>query len=175
MKVSGDRTLWLTLSVFAAAYAFQSLSGLSVGFSEHGPSWGRAVYPFFHGAWWHALGNAVSVALFAVSLRRRHGVGGAFLWASAFLASWLATFGSEEAVPTVGASGILYAMVGMYSTFAMSGGWALTLLVLAAVNVLQYFLMRVNAPLHAFAFVYGFAAGLAFHAYRRYLEARGKI
>lgn len=87
-----------------------------VGIYPGAPFVHRLFYPFFHANWWHCLVNCwclLSIAfLYEVNLPM---VIGAFIVAASFPYNALSFLYATPVVPTIGMSGVCYALLGRYS------------------------------------------------------------
>lgn len=114
----------------------------------------RISYIFAHATALHLFLNMISFyLLFRMvnrSIQNTH-----LLLSGAIVGAILATFGSETQYPTIGASGVVMFLYGCFVVFYPSRQVFINLAVLAAVNVLTYFIGHTNSILHLLAFIYG--------------------
>lgn len=121
----------------------------------------RVSYLFAHATMLHLSLNMLSFYLLFKMVKRSipntH-----LLLSGAIVVAILATFGSEMQYPTIGASGVVMFLYGCFVVFYPSRTVFINLAVLAAVNILTYFVGHTNGLLHLFAFIYGLLFAAAF-------------
>ena len=159
-----DKKYKLTLlALLAVAYIVRHAVGLSfcdIGYYDGCPAPNRLLYPFFHANFIHLACNCHALWF---SLNRRlmpYTILLPFLLAAAFVASW---FASAD-YPTVGASAIVFAMVGLNMSGCRSWRWWL---LLSASLAAGFIMPGVNGIVHVAAFVPGYLTGGAILFYRR--------
>lgn len=88
----------------------------AVGIFPGAPFVHRFLYPFFHASWWHCLINAwvllSIVFLYDIDIVMMFG---AFIVAASFPYNGLSFLYASPVLPTVGMSGVCYALLGRYS------------------------------------------------------------
>ncbi len=140
------------LTVLVLGFALQLALGMSVGYTD------RSILPhlafaLFHANVFHLAANAMTLSLLRPS------------WSdllAGFIISFLASFLAVTPMPTIGFSGVLYAMIGMRTTlfrgrFTFPKAW------FSGFLLAGLFLPNVNGLLHLLCFV----AGAAVQLYRR--------
>ena len=135
-----------------ASIAHASFYPCTVDGSCHGPeSWGVSWFTslFMHGSWDHILGNMLFLAIFGKNVEDRLGhlpyLG--FYLAGGFVATMTQTFmtlvagtAAEAAVPNLGASGAIAAVLGAYYVFYPNSR-VLTLVVVWLVRIPAWFFL----------------------------------
>jgi membrane associated rhomboid family serine protease len=105
---------YLFILIFVLCYA---LSGTEAGYTNASPLWTHVAYNFQHAGVAHLVVNSLSfIAMFRLLEKF---VTGWLLSVLAVASGFAASFLSMSEVPTVGASGMIYAMTGMF--LSMSG------------------------------------------------------
>ncbi len=131
--------------------ALLPLSPATLGASLSSPLWTYLSCHFAHASFLHFLLNAYAYLVLSLSFRPR-------LVLLAFASAFLATPLSLSALPTVGLSGVIYALCGI--AFAASPRQVLPYLIpLMAVNLLPSISLR----MHVFSFLWAFAIYSAFY------------
>lgn len=122
------------------------------GFVQDGSLWQHFTYPFFHASLFHL---AINSYVF-YGLMRNPPIKPLYLLPLSYLLSVVASFPSTVSLPTVGFSGILFAMCGVgigYYPTKMN-------LLLSSVAIGATFLMRGSNPyIHLYSWVMGFVVG----------------
>ena len=93
--------------------------GNELGYSSSSPVWTHATYQFQHLNWIHLLLNSWAFLSLCKVLRKALPL--SLILAYSYLTSVIISFFSELDRPTVGASGIVYAMSGMFITISLIG------------------------------------------------------
>jgi membrane associated rhomboid family serine protease len=153
---------YLFLPVFLLFFLF---ADLSVGYVRDAGMYTRITYMFQHAGVIHLLINAISFISLFRALERRYAP--LYLSAIIMVAGFLATFALSYEQPVVGASGMIYAMAGIYATevwrtFRSASGkrpaltWIACMFICLAVS---FFLPRSAFALHLCAFLLGLFIG----------------
>lgn len=112
-----------------------------------GSTWQRLTYSFAHAGLAHLFVNLISFLSLSLPLQRTPYIPLAFVCAVA------ATFGTELYLPTVGLSGVCYALLGFHAI--LSGRVLKIALSAAAYNGLLWLVSdRINIGVHILSFVY---------------------
>ena len=151
---------WGVLVVFVAVY----LSGARWGYVKGEAGWRHFLYMWQHASLFHLLANWTSISAFYPALRPHFPR--AFLWGSAYLCAVGASYLSAEPAPTVGASGMACAWVGMYIAEGLTGEikiqsrWRYALWLTATLFSIAAggLWSRVNVWNHVFALIAGMIA-----------------
>lgn len=107
---------YVIIVAFVAVYAF---FGLELGFTTDSAWWTHFTYWLQHGSIMHLVLNVVSLWGLMAALERfmRPAVMLTLAIVIAVGVSWLVSYG----IPVVGASGVVYALVGMYMSLIIRG------------------------------------------------------
>lgn len=95
--------------IFLLSYIF---FGLDIGYTHTAPFWTHITYTFQHASFSHLLLNSITFFLFYRILRRYHS--GAHILAISFTCAVISSFFIYYDKPVVGASAMIYAMIGIY-------------------------------------------------------------
>jgi membrane associated rhomboid family serine protease len=94
----------------------------------------------------------------------------------AFIVAILATFGTEQSLPTVGLSGVVYAMLGITCAKVHTRQMILSMLVVLAINVISFFFGQSNVFLHCLCFTYSLIISLIYENCKIYFGIlKGRI
>lgn len=93
--------------------------GIEMGYYSGSPFFTHFSYPFQHVGWIHLILNSISFVSLYDILRKALPVY-VFL-TCAYLIAVSASFFSEYNIPTVGASGVIYAMIGLFISISIRG------------------------------------------------------
>jgi membrane associated rhomboid family serine protease len=124
-----------------------------LGFTADSHLLTRFTYMFTHVRFMHLFLNLLTIDLL---LSTAFTQGYSKLLPAAIIGAVLATFGSEMSMPTIGASGVLYFLIGEVSARKWSLNVLFLIAVLITVNVMYYLKTNTNTIIHALCFVYGF-------------------
>ena len=80
----------------------------------------------------------------------------------AFVVAILATFGTEQSLPTIGLSGVVYGMLGITCAKVHNRQMILSMMVVIALNVLSFFFGKSNVLLHCLCFTYSLIISLVY-------------
>lgn len=100
---------YLFVAAFIAVYLFY---GLELGYANHSPFHTHLTYMFQHASVMHLALN--SIAFIGMFHALRKFIGRWRIAAAILLCGFAASSMSVKAIPTVGASSMIYAMIGMY-------------------------------------------------------------
>ena len=138
--------------------------GLEIGYTTTSPWYTHITYMFQHGSWWHLVLNSIAFYSLYLALERiyRPSVIALFAVTSAFVCSWLCMRYTQ---PVVGASGMIYAMIGMYLYLVSIGIYKyknrrtliFSLLVIVASLISSFFHRNSAGLLHLLCLCSGFA------------------
>ena len=143
--------LIIALAVIVLQIVVTDVSGY--GLSVTSPLWTRLIYSFFHGSWFHLLLNVyVLLTLgFKLDLRMRE------IFISYILACAAPSF-CIGTLPTVGLSGMIYAIFGMRTMRNSNpGSMILNIVLITAVSM---FLSHIAWRLHAYCYSCGLLISL---------------
>lgn len=128
------------------------LSASVVGYSSTLPLWKHLTYPLFHAGALHLIGNCYS--LYCVSKTRF--LQPFTLYTTAYIIAVIASFFCISNNPTIGASGVVFAIVGMrLCKNATRTSW----IIVTSAILIGYLSSAINSNLHLFSFIGGFLAG----------------
>jgi len=159
------KNLFILVCILAYITSY-SIDLRPLGFSSTtGFCFERITYMFVHIKLAHLLINLFSFnALFRILSKT---IRANVLFTAMILAAVAATFGSEGVLPTVGASGVVFFLFGVYSVLYFSKPLLLFILADAVLNVVSFYFANTNIYVHAFSYAYGIAFILLFKAYYR--------
>ncbi len=126
----------------------------------YGSTYQRFIYMFAHANILHLAMNLI--AYFSISQM----VKGTAMQYTPFLAAFLATFGTECDIPTVGLSGVIYAMLATTTYYFEQSRWRILSFAVVA-NGLYYLIGSVNVGLHVLSFAYSLIFTLIYDLYER--------
>lgn len=117
-------------------------------------------YQFFHASWQHLLVNSLSLALMFTPIKRvyeeRFGETSQWeFWFILYLGSVLAALFCARSVPTVGASGMVFFLLGMLIMLRPTLRQLQSYIYVAIAIIIQFFRGNSNVALHIVAFVLG--------------------
>lgn len=114
----------------------------------------RATYMISHSNILH-LGMNIYAFEMLVRQMRKYNLADMTLWLSLPVAGILMTYGTEMELPTIGISGVVFFMFGVFSAYRYRTMWV-GVLITAAFNLLCYLLgLRINVMIHLAGFCYG--------------------
>jgi len=124
-----------------------------LGFTAEAPSYTRLTYMFTHIGLLHLVLNMVSFHFLYTSVNMviKSGV----LFPVMILGAFLATYGAEMDLPTIGASGVVLFLFGGYAALYPSRNLLIYLSVFAVVNLVTYYFKNTNIFVHLHAFIFG--------------------
>lgn len=122
---------------------------------------GAFTYPFVHANWLHLIINAISMLLMfrplcALCERQFGEMSGWRMLLMMYAGAVLSGVVSAGEVPTIGASGMVFFMLGMLLCLNPTRRQALAYLSVAIVLAMQWFLGTSNVLLHVSAMIFGF-------------------
>lgn len=144
---------YLIVAIFIATYL---LSDLSIGFYYLSPFYTHFTYMFQHVGWMHLILNSLAfIGLYRALSKQLKFVLPRIIWI-AFICSFMSVY----LVPTVGASGMIYAMLGMCLGLQFTGQWKLqnlklVLFSIVAMLMISFFKHTSNFGLHVWCLVFG--------------------
>lgn len=107
---------YLIIILFVSVHLF---FGMELGYSTINPLYTHFTYPFQHLGWVHLAINSIAfISMYNVLSKAIHP---ALVLIYSYVIAVAVSFVSEEALPTVGASGMVYAMCGMFISMAGVG------------------------------------------------------
>lgn len=86
----------------------------------------------------------------------------------AFLVAVIATFGTEQTLPTIGLSGVVYGMLGITCAKVHNRQMILSMMVVLALNILSFFFGKSNVLLHCLCFTYSLIISLIYENIKIY-------
>jgi membrane associated rhomboid family serine protease len=130
-----------------------------LGFTEGSALYTRLTYIFVHGGFLHYFMNMLSFHFLFTLVKLR--IPAKIVFPAMLVGAFLATFGAEMALPTIGASGAVMFLFGAYLVLYPSMNAVLYLLVFIAANALSYIYAHTNPFIHMNGALFGamFAAG----------------
>ncbi|MBQ6724031.1 MAG: rhomboid family intramembrane serine protease [Paludibacteraceae bacterium] len=119
--------------------------------------WGCLTYHFAHSSWSHLVINCIAYVILykrvlALSVTR---FGDERVDFGMFAAATLAGLCASAEIPTVGASGLIFAMLGMILVLNPTVRQLKNYIYVAIAIGIQCFVGNSNTPLHIYAFIYG--------------------
>lgn len=141
------------------------------GYSDISPLWTHFTYMFPHSGFFHLLIN--SIAYFSLFKFLQQIYSKWFLLIIPFVVAVAMSFFSSYPIPTVGASGMIYTMLGFYVATVINGkiafakGWYLGIFIMGITLgfVVSYFKENSNTLLHGLCFVSGVITILGYEKY----------
>ncbi|MDR1097300.1 MAG: rhomboid family intramembrane serine protease [Tannerella sp.] len=129
-----------------------TLNSRQLGYTLHSPLYTHLTYAFAHAGLFHLIINTVSYISLYNALK-----GGKIICSSliiSFASAAAASFLSAYQLPTVGASGLIFAMLGCHTaTVALNRKqWKQYSIILLLTLIVPFFIPRVNALLHLLSF-----------------------
>ena len=134
-----------------------------LGYSGGSAPWTRLTYMLAHTSPVHLLLNLFAIYTISTSvLSRWRGMSKTVLMTAAIVGAFLATFGSEKTLPTIGASGVMYFLAGVLGvklvikqTYDRVLSVIMLFAVIASLNVVWSVFTHINALVHGLAWIYG--------------------
>lgn len=144
---------YLIVLIFITVYL---ISDLSLGYSYISPFYTHLTYMFQHGGWIHLILNSLAF----IGLYRALSKQLKFVLPRIILIAFISSFISVYLVPTVGASGMIYAMLGMCLGLEFTGQWKLqnmklVVFSIVAMLMISFFKHTSNFGLHVWCLVFG--------------------
>lgn len=138
----------------------------SVGVSTTSSWWSYAIFPLFHANFLHLLINCYGFHLIYSSW-----LFGRKTLFYAFIISMLASTVCKSNIPTIGFSGVVYALLGFNGVYYRKLRYFLSIAVLLAIG---FFWSGTNGMLHLSCFVIAFAFAFIYKTVKSYLnDCRG--
>jgi len=134
---------------------FYSFFGLELGYTQLFPIWKHFTYIFQHAGIIHLLINSLSFISAWIIMKRFYKKGYFYLvpFVLAFLTSFIPLCIFDK--PTVGVSGVVYAMIGMILPYFNFKKAYLFYLSIAVSLIVSFFIHSSNFYLHLFCFISG--------------------
>lgn len=161
--------------LFIAFYTLSFLMDISVfGYAVDAPFINRVTYMFCHRSFLHFAVSMFAFNYMAYYLRRDRQE---WVIPIATIVAVLATFFSEQVAPTIGSSGMLYAMCGYALTlsiyiFGFTPNNIFALASLIGINILYLILDRpINTMLHALSYVYASLLTITYILWKRHQKS----
>lgn len=141
----------------------------SLGYSNNSPTYTHFTFILQHVSVFHLVLNSISLIGIWTATRELR-VNKWFILLTSLSSTYIASFISKETIPTVGASGMVYAIIGIYFyvTFtdkrikiADSKTYLLFLLCIVGSLILSYINPISNFFLHTYSLVFGFSIYMA--------------
>lgn len=142
------------------------------GYNLTSEFWTRFTYMFSHEKLFHLALNLLAIDMLLVTLKRITGIN--MLLSVALFGAFLASFGSEMELPTIGASGVMYFLLGYYFARRWHPGLLVLLCVILAGNALSGLFFNANIHAHAYGAMYGFLYGAITRVIKEYNLIRDK-
>lgn len=142
--------------------------GNELGYSSSSPIWTHATYQFQHLNWTHLLLNSFAFLSLCKVLRKALPL--SLILTYAYFASVIISFFSELDLPTVGASGMIYTMSGMFIAISLIGEklrivdgkkFSLFLLGITIALILSAIKPHINFFCHLLGLISGIIIGIA--------------
>lgn len=137
----------------------------AMGYYEGSDMITRVLYMFCHANIFHLIVNLYAMykvrELSEVLIEKRIGIKhmSNIVLVIAFAIGFLATFGSEGVLPTVGISGVISAYLGII-TVSLWNKYSWTFLITTLIfNLIAYFIGNSNVMVHSLSFIYGCVLG----------------
>lgn len=137
----------------------------AMGYYEGSDMITRVLYMFCHANIFHLIVNLYAIykvrELSEVLIEKRIGIKhmSNIVLVIAFAIGFLATFGSEGVLPTVGISGVISAYLGIV-TVSLWNKYSWTFLITTLIfNLIAYFIGNSNVMVHSLSFIYGCVLG----------------
>lgn len=143
------------------------LSGLDLGYTNQSPLYTHLTYMFQHSGVVHLLMN--SLAFIGMFRTMEKFINKWMLSVFIIISSFIVSFTAMYSIPTVGASSMIYTMIGMYFgitiynrdiKIADTRKYLLFIFVVAVSLVVSYFKHNSNFNLHFFCMVFGYVISL---------------
>ncbi len=136
------------------------MSSLSTYFSVSSDNlWGCLTYPFFHVSWLHFFINILALVLMYAPVRNvyccRFNRSHLHFLSVLYVCAVLAGLCAASDIPTVGASGIVFALLGMLLMLNPTLRQLRNYIYVALTVILQLFFGHSNIALHLLAFTFG--------------------
>ena len=156
------------VAVLAAFFAMLHGAGAELlGFSEGSPLYTHFTYPAMHGSWLHLAANCYALWF----VWKRDFLRPLPMMAVSYACAVAGSFPAFSSVPTVGISGMIFAMTGVELSTAIT--WR-NLIFVCAFIMAGFVMPGTNVTVHLLSLVYGFMAGYAIRTYRTYIyDCRG--
>lgn len=155
---------YLISLIFIATY----IGNFPIGYSATSPLYMNFIYMFQHANLLHLLLNIISLFSFITLLQKFIPIWRLFLYM--YLPALCAAFGSSQITPTIGASGMVYGLVGVYFILSILGrkmritdkkkffSWVALIFVSSLLTVFNPHINNLN---HLIAFCLGIMFGIA--------------
>lgn len=138
-----------------------------LGYSTSSPVWTHITYQFQHLSWVHLIFNSLTFLSFCKVLQKAIPL--YLILAYAYFASIIISFFSELDLPTVGASGMIYTMSGMFISISLIGEklkivdykkFSLFLLAIAIALIISVVKPYINSSCHFLGLLSGIIIGI---------------
>lgn len=127
-----------------------------VGFYTNSNLITHLIYPFFHANILHLAFNVYCLGIIINALHRAEAINIIHSFVASYIIGIACSYISEYSLPTIGLSGLIYSLIGMYTYLRLmnSGKW--TILAVILLNGIAYFVGTTNVLIHITCFVGGF-------------------
>lgn len=159
---------YIFVIVFALVYLF---ADNSLGFCTGSALYTHVTFIFQHAGIIHLLINSLSFFLVYTTMRN---IMSAYIFVPvALISTFVSSFVSIEIIPTIGASGMIYAMIGIYICATLLNDtikitdtrrYLLFLFIIALSLIVSIINPTSNFFLHAYSLLFGFSACLIINA-----------
>lgn len=146
-----DNYLWPVLMIIGAVVCY--VCGAEATLREGGAWWERFAYEMCHANVWHLAANVFFLVMLMYSGLKN-------MWLSYLLAYLIAASAPALGVPTMGMSGVCYALMGMCS-WQVRNKWRYHAWSAALIGMCLLWPGVVNNVLHVWSYVLGVGAGWA--------------
>lgn len=154
-----------TIAILAVIYLLYT-DGSSFGFSTDSAWWTHFTYPFFHGSWIHLIGNCYAF-WFVYSNRIFKQYTLPIIITIAIAASFL----TEMKMPTVGFSGVIFAMGGINSAYRKCKLKNI-IPILIALSI-GFLLPNTNGMIHLVSFMIAYIFSSVYQSINNYYAYKG--
>jgi membrane associated rhomboid family serine protease len=168
-KTAENTMKYLFVLIFIIVYI---LSGIETGYTASSPVYTHFTYMFAHAGLAHLFVNSLAFTGMFHALEKLHICKGWILALPVMACGFIASFGAQSDVPTVGSSSMVYAMAGAYLVWIWRCKTVkitdrtkfITFIICICVSlIISYFRGSSNFPLHLLSILCGgvWAGGLA--------------
>lgn len=153
-------------AIITSFFLVYCLLGTELGYSTTSPTYTIFTYQFQHASWMHLILNSIAFFSFYKALQKA--IPQPIIFLAAYLLSIIAAICSCYSQPTVGASGMIYVMAGMFLSICFIGKklhivdkrkFVLFVSCLAISITISFFKPSVNTACHLWALALGLLAG----------------
>lgn len=142
------------------------------GYSDTTDYINRFLYMFYHSNILHLAFNCIAVFSLIEAISNETIFGRWFIILSSVVIGFLGTFGSECELPTIGMSGVAFALIGMRTYYYRNRLWVIVVIETLLLQIIVPFFTSINVQVHSLCFIYGIGLMFIISKVKLYLKRK---